>query len=156
MNLDRLSLGEKLFGVSGLALFILSFLPLWAKFEVESALLDDTTRFNAWDGFGPLVDLALVLAIVGTGLVIARAANANLTLPWKTVYLAIGGVVAALLLLAFLVGPDESFNVSGPGGSAEMSRGLGLFVGAVLALAMAAGAWLHSEPVESSPGAIPA
>lgn len=156
MNLDRLSLGEKLFGVSGLALFVLSFFPLWAKLELESEFIDDTARFTAWEGYGPLVDLALVLAIVGAGLVIAKASGANLTLPWKTVYLVIGGVVAALLVLAFLVGPDESANVSGPGGSIEVSRGLALFVGALLALGMAAGAWLHSEPVETSPGTIPA
>ncbi len=155
MNLDRLSLGEKLLGVSGLALFILSFLKLWAKVEVESDFIDATERFTAWDGYGPLVDLAIVLALVGAGLVVARAANANLTIPWTNVYRAIGAIVAVLLLLALLVGPDESGAVTTEAGSIEISRGIGLFVGALLALGMALGAWLHSEAPEASTGAVP-
>ena len=156
MNLDRLSLGEKLFGVCGLALFVLSFLSLWAKVEVESDLAEATQRFNSWDAYGILVDLAIILALVGAILVIARAANANLTIPWANVYRGVGAVVAILLVLALVVGPDESGSGSAGGVSVEISRGIGLFIGALLALGMAAGAWLHSEPAETSPGTLPA
>lgn len=155
MNLDRLSLGEKLFAACGLVLFVLSFLKLWAKVELESDFGDATQRFSGWDGYGFLVDLAFILALVGVVLVIVRATQASVSLPWSNVYRGIGIAVAVLLVLALVVGPDESGAVSTAAGSIEISRGIGLFIGALLALGMAAGAWLHSDPGGSA-GAVPA
>lgn len=154
MNLDRLSLGEKLFAGCGVLLFVLSFLKLWAKVELESEFGDASQRFSGWEGYGFLVDLAFILAIVGAGLVIARAAGVSMSLPWSNVYRGIGTVVAVLLVLALAVGPDESGSVSTAAGSIEISRGIGLFIGALLALGMAAGAWMHSESLGASPGTV--
>lgn len=142
MNLDRLSLGEKLLGASALALFVLSFLGFWVK--VEADVIDYTDRFNAWDGYGILLKLALILALAAAVLVIARAANANLTLQWATIYKVLAVFALALLLIQFLIGPEEG----GPG--LEISRGIGLFVGLVLGVLMAAGAFLHSEAPASA------
>lgn len=156
MNLDRLSLGEKLFAACGLLLFVLSFLSLWAKVEVESDFGGATQRFSGWTGYGFLVDLAFILALVGAALVIARAAGVSMSLPWSSVYRGIGVAVAVLLLLALVVGPDESGSGSAGGVSVEISRGIGLFIGALLALGMAAGAFMHSESPDASPGTVPA
>jgi hypothetical protein len=138
LNLDRLSLGEKLLGASALLLFVLSFLGFWVK--VEADVIDYTDRHNAWSGYGFLLKLALILALAAAVLVIARAADANLTLQWGQIYKGLAGATLGLLLIQFLVGPEEG----GPG--LEISRGILLFVGLLLAVAMAAGAWLHSEP----------
>lgn len=154
--MDRLSLGEKIFGASGLLLFILSFMGLWAKVEVEGSGADLTQRFSAWDAYGILVKLALVLALVGGALVIAKAANVSMDIPWSNVYRAIGVIVAALMVLALVVGPDETGSGSLGGVSVEISRGLGLFIGALLGLAMAAGAWMHSESPATTAGTEPA
>lgn len=142
MNLDRLSLGEKLLGASALLLFLSSFFGYWVKAEAD--VIGYTARFNAWDGYGILLKLALILALAAAVLVIARGANANLTLQWPTIYKALAGATLVLLIVQFLIGPAEG----GPG--LEISRGIGLFVGLLLGVAMAAGAWLHSEAPASA------
>lgn len=145
MNLDRLSLGEKILGASGLALFLLSFVNQWVKVEAEGAGFSSAAKGNAWDGYGFLLKLALLLAIVAAGLVVARAANANLNLPWSNVYRGLAFATLALVGLTLAIGPDESGSFSSDFGSIEISRGLALFVGTALAAAMAAGALMHSE-----------
>ena len=154
MNLDRLSFGEKLLGVSGLALFVLSFVGYWIKAEVDFGGNEVTERGNAWDGYGFPLKLALILGLVAGILVLARAANANLALPWSNVYRGIAGATLVLVVLTFVVGPEES-GFEG----VEISRGILLFVGTLLSLAMAAGAWMHTEEPGSAtatPGASPA
>jgi hypothetical protein len=153
MDPNRLTTGEKILGVSGLLLFILSFFKLWAKIEVNSqgvdlgGLASASQKFSAWDAYGFLVKLGLICALVAAILVIARAAMANLTLPVPLglVYLGLSGVTLLFVLLALLVGPDESGSGTFFGVSVEISRGIGLFIGTILAAAMAAGAWMHYQ-----------
>jgi hypothetical protein len=149
VNLDRLSLGEKVLGASALLLFLLSFINQWVKVEAEGGGVSATAKGNAWDGYGFLLKLALLLALVAAGLVAARAANVNLSLPWSNVYRGLAFATLALVALTFIIGPDESGSFSSDFGSIEISRGLALFVGVLLAAAMAAGAFMHSE----APGA---
>ena len=138
-------------GACALVLFILSFLKIWAKVEVSGAGeldafgIDTTQRFSAWDAYGILVKIGIILALVVFALVVARAANMDLPVPWGTTYLALSGVTLLAMLLAVLIGPDESGSGSFLGVSVEISRGLGTFIGAILALGMAAGAWLANS-----------
>jgi uncharacterized membrane protein YgdD (TMEM256/DUF423 family) len=145
VNLDRLSLGEKVLGVSALALFLLSFLKQWVKVEAEGAGASFTAKGSAWDGYGFPLKLGLLLAILAAILVVARAANANLNIPWSNVYRGLAFATLVLVALTLLIGPDESGAFSSDFGSIEISRGIALFAGTVLAAAMAAGAWMHSE-----------
>ena len=143
MDPNRLSTGEKLLGGSALLLFILSFLGFWAKVEVEGGGVGLTEKFNAWDGYGFLVKVSLLLALVAIALVGAKAANASLSIPWGTTYLGVGGAALVFMLLALIVGPDESGSGSAFGVRVEISRGIGLFIGTLLAAGMAFGAWMH-------------
>lgn len=147
--MDRLSLGEKVLGGSALALFLLSFVNQWIKVEADSEFFSGSAKGNAWDGYGFPLKLGLVLALVAAGLVIARAANANLSIPWSNAYRGLAIATLVLVALTLLIGPDEGGDISG----LEISRGIALFIGTLLAAAMAAGAWMHSEsPAASSPG----
>jgi hypothetical protein len=148
MDPNRLTTGEKVLGASALLLFLLSFFGFWAKVEAGGI----TLRFNAWDAYGILVKLPLLLALVAIALVVARAADAKLSIPWGTTYLGVAGVSFLFMLIALLIGPDESASAFG----VEVSRGLGLFLGTLLTAAMAAGAWMHyseSPGTTSSPAA---
>ena len=150
--MDRLSMGEKVLGGSALLLFLLSFVNQWVKVEDDGLGGEFSVKGNAWDGYGFLLKLGLFLAIVAAGLVVARAANVNLSIPWANAYR--GLAIATLLCVGvtFAIGPDESGSVSTAAGSIEISRGLGLFAGTVLAALMAVGAWMHSEqPVAATP-----
>lgn len=148
MDPNRLSQGEKILGGSALLLLILSFLPLWAKVEVEGAEIlgiDSTTRYSAWsDAFGFLLKLALILTIVALVFVIVRAVGTNMNLPvpaWQ-IYAACAGLTLLLLLITVLTGPAGP---TGDFGGIEISRGLGVFIAPVLGAAMAYGAWSHMQ-----------
>lgn len=158
MDLNRLSLGEKLLGVCALVLFVLSFIGFWAKVEVSGAGdlgalgVDATQRFNAWSGYGPLVDIGLIVALIAAVLVGVRAAGANfnMPLPWGTTYLVLSGITLLAMVLALLIGPAEEGGGTFFGISVEISRGIGLFIGTLLALGMAAGAWLANQAESSA------
>ena len=145
MNLDKLSMGEKILGACAALLFLLSFAGIWAKIEIEGAGIDASQSFNARTSYGFLMDIAILLALVATILVIAKVAGANLTLPFDTIYMAIGIVTFLILLLTLILGPDETGSGDFGVGSVEISRGIGLFVGTVLAAGMAYGAWMHKQ-----------
>jgi hypothetical protein len=151
MDLDRISMGEKTLAGSAAVLFILSFLGIWAKVEIKTAVVKSSTSFSAWDAYGFLVKLGLILALVAVGIVVAKAAGVNMTLPYGQVYLGLAGATFVFMLLALLVGPDETGSGEFGGASVEISRGFGLFLGTLLAAAMAYGAWMHYSKGEDTP-----
>lgn len=143
MDLDRLSTGEKIVAGSGFLLFILSFIPPWAKVS----FLGTSQTFNAWGGFGFLIKLGILLALVAAVLAVLKAFGTNLNLPASagTLYLVLAAINALCLLLGVIIGPagDEVI----PTG-VDISRGFLLFVGFALALVQTYGAWAHrgTEP----------
>ena len=156
MDLNRLSTGEKIVGGSALLLLVTSFISLWSKYEtpeVEGFVESVSTRGNAWSAaFGFLMKLGLFLTLVALGIVIARAAGlldrVNLPAPLGLIYLGVAGLAALLIILNAIIGPDETAGVSGFGvnledAGYEVSRGPLLYLGALLSLAMAAGAFMH-------------
>lgn len=142
MDMNRLSMGERIAGGAAMLLLITSFIPLWAKYEVN-ADFGGASRFSAWSGaFNFLMKLALILALVVATLVIAKAANVDLTSVPPVVLLGAAGLSFVLILLMLLIGPRE-FGLGGFG--VEVSRGLLLFLGVLLSGAMAGGAFLHFQ-----------
>jgi hypothetical protein len=149
VGVDRLSLGEKVLGASGLLLFLSSFMGFWIKAEIEFGGEGITERGNAWDGYGILLKLGLVCALAAAILVIARAANANLSLPWSNVYKGLAATTLICVVVQLLIGPEEVEGLAG----VEISRGIGLIIGTLLAAAMAAGAFMHAEAPGSTAAA---
>ena len=143
MDLDRLSTGEKIVAGSGILIFILSFIPPWAKVS----FLGESTSFNAWDGYGFLIKLGILLALVAAILAIVKAFGTNLSLPMSagTSYLVLAAINAVCLLLGVIIGPAGDDVI--PSGI-DVSRGLFLFVAFALALVQTYGAWMHrgTEP----------
>lgn len=159
LDLKRLSRGELILGVTSLALLVISFFPLWSKVEGDG----ERESFSAWstfeagvfeyDPFGFIVVLALILALVAVVFVAMRAAGVNLNLPAPLglVYLGLGGLTALLLILQILIGPEEIEGAADAG--VEISRGIFLFLAALLALGMAAGGYLHMQEETGTPAA---
>lgn len=144
MDLDRLTKGERIIGISSLALLILSFLPLWAKLEIDVAgFAGGTTRFSAWSVvFGFLLKFALVLALVALVFVVLKAVGTSMTLPVPTwqIYAVCAGVALLLLLITVLTGPKGD---QGSAAGYEYSRGLAIFIAPILGAGMAYGAFLR-------------
>ena len=154
--MNKLSSGERMVFWSSLALLICSFIPMWMKIEASAFGVSFNERGNAWQGFGFFpVELALYLTIIALGLTIAKMAGAKVSLPPAT-YLGLCGAAFVLLVLGIVTGP-EGGELGGAG--IEVSRGIFLFVGAVIGAAMAYGGYQHmndtgvTEPV--APPAVP-
>jgi len=155
VDLNRLSRGEQIVGGASLLMLILSFLPMWAKYEVEAFGFSDSQRFSLWsDAFNFVPKLGLILLLVALGLVIARAMGANLTLPvgFGLAYVALCGVAALTTILTLLIGPRE-FGLGGAAGL-EISRGLLLLIGWIVPLAATAGGYLHMQEETSGAGPV--
>lgn len=164
MDPNRLSSGEKLLGVTALVLFITSFLSMWGKIEVTTDLpegVPDTlggsasTSFSLWDGYGLLPKLGIVIALLLVIVVIAKAAgaldNANLPVPLGLLYVGGAAITVITMLIALLAGAEGDNNVEGFGTTIEVNRGLLLYLGILLSLAMAVGAFLHMQQEGSAP-----
>ena len=173
MDLNRLTKGEQILGVSSLILFISSFIGLWGSYEVTTDLPEGTPEglvdtsadlgsFNLWSGYGLLPKLGIVIALLLVVLVVAKAAGAldstNLPLPAGLVYVGGSVIVVLTLLLALLAGPEGDNEQEIGFVTYEQQRGLLLFLGIVLALASLAGAFLHfsgGETGTTRPGTAP-
>ncbi len=139
--MSRLTRGEQLVLGSSIVLLVLSFIPMWAKYEVGV-----TSRFSAWSGAFPFyVKLALILAIIAAALTVIRAAGTQLNLPFAAglVYVVLMGLATLLLLIGALAGPAGSEFESL--GGIEVSRGPLLFASVVIAAIGAYGAYLHMQ-----------
>jgi hypothetical protein len=152
--MNRLSRGEQIMGICAALLFLLSFFPLWAKYETSEETFGafaTTQRFSAWSGaFNFLMKLGIILALIALVLVIAKAAgamdNVQMPVPLGLVYLGLAGLSFLLLLLFTLIGPEESeagLNVADFG--IEASRGPLLYAGVLLGAGMAFGAFMHFQ-----------
>lgn len=143
MDLDRLSTGEKIVAGSGILILILSFISPWAKC-CEGGLFE--ASLNAWDGYGFLLKLGILLAFVAAVIAILKAFGTNLSLPMPagTFYLILAGINALFTLLYVVIGPQFA--------GVDGERGFLLFVGLALALVQTYGAWAHrgTEPAAST------
>jgi hypothetical protein len=155
LDLNRLSRGEQILGISAALLFLLSFFPLWAKYEVSGDAFgvdaSASERFSAWSAaFNFLMKLGLIFALIVLVLVIAKSFgsldNVQMPVPLGLVYLGLAGLTFLLMLLFVLIGPEESeAGVNFGDLGFEVSRGPLLFVGVVLGAAMAFGAFMHFQ-----------
>lgn len=150
--MDKISKGERIVLISGAILFILSFIKPWAKLDLGDAgefFGGISANFSAWDyGFFPL-KLALILSIVGVGLVIAKLAGAAINLP-PTTHAAIGGLVLLLVLLQVIIGPPDAGIVD------VVDRGIMLFIGLIPAAGQAYGGYLVMQERGAAPAPPPA
>lgn len=156
--MEKLSRGERIVLFASALLVVTSILPLWASYEatVRGGGIDQSSSesFTVWsDAYNFVPKLAILLALMALGLVIAKIVGANIKLPAATgvIYAAVGGVATLLLLVTVLFGPREfgleesGFEAFGVEASFDVSRGLFLFLGLVLAAAIAVGGYLHMQ-----------
>lgn len=140
MDINKLTNGEKIIGVSAIVLFIASFLP-WFKVDFLGVSVDG----NGWDvgflwGGIPTILGLLMLAHVAIS---NFASNVSLPdLPWPRVHLIAGIVAAALVVLKFLIGESEV--------GVDFDRAFGLFLAVLAALGLAAGGFLYMREHEGT------
>ena len=140
MDLNKLTMPEKIISGSAIVLFIASFLP-WFKI---SFLGSDITG-NGWDvgffwgGIPTILGLVMLAHIVLTKL----ASNVSVPdLPWARIHLIAGIVAAAIVVLKLLMGHSEI--------GVDFDRAFGLFLAALAAIGLGVGGFLYYKEHEGT------
>ena len=114
MDLTRLTKGDRVIAVSGIVLFICSFLT-WLGLEWKTGVVQfgvtatSTVAKSAWSF--PVLTAAVVIGLVMVAIVVMKALGANLPAPgplsWGQLLLALGSIAFLLVLIKFAVGPAQ-------------------------------------------------
>lgn len=140
MDLSKLSLGDKVLGGSGIALFIFSFLP-WFGVDGYSG------GGNAWDVgfFTGILPTLIALVLVGY-VVVTKVLDGvelpELPVPYGLAVLGLAGLAALLVVLRMLIG----YSIDVPfGGDFDLDRKYGMFLATLAALGLAGGGFLKFQ-----------
>jgi hypothetical protein len=141
MDLNKLTLSDKLIAGGGIAYLIFMFLP-WYGIDTGFGSVDNT----GWDYFlGGILPLILIAIMVAHVLVTALSPSTkipDLPLPWSQVHLLAGAVAAILVVLRLVIGSDDIGSVDT---GVDLDRKVGLFLALVAALVVAVGGFLKSQ-----------
>jgi hypothetical protein len=144
MEVDKLSLGEKIAAVSALLLFVFMFFD-WFGVEVSGipGFSGDVTSGeggSAWDALD-VIPIFLMLAIVAAlGVAVIRLTDADVELPvsLNAIVAALGGFAVLLILFRILFPPD--FGSFG-GVEVDATLKLGIFLGLLASAGIAYGGY---------------
>jgi hypothetical protein len=139
-DISKMSMGSKILAGGGILLLIFSFFA-WQKVCVLDIAC---AKWSMWTGsgsiFGVLAGLALLALIAWEVMqVLGMADNIKTGQPVSKISAYLGFAVAALTILKFIFAMTES-------------SAFGAYIGLILALAIAYGAWMRfQEPVVTAP-----
>lgn len=148
--MSKLSKGERLILWAGVALLVVSFIPMWASVSAEAFGVGISEDANAFEGytFFPL-ELGLLLAYAALALVIVKMVGPSIG--GAQVLLGLCGAAFVLLVIGIFTGPEGS-GAAVAGIGIDVDRGFMLYVGVVLAAVMAWGAWQDMQsPAAATP-----
>jgi hypothetical protein len=152
MDLNRLTLGDRVVAISAILFLIFMFFP-WYGFDTE--ILGDYSR-NGFDYFlfGWIPLLIAIAMVVQIGLV--RFSDTRLPAPgpltWGRVHLIAGAVAAGLVLIRLALRDEVGFT------DFELDRKFGIFLAFLAALGLLAGGLLktrEADVVDGRPGTTP-
>ncbi|MSO87005.1 MAG: hypothetical protein EXQ71_05740 [Acidimicrobiia bacterium] len=149
MDLNKLTVSDKVIAGSGIVLFIAYFLP-WFKVDFPFSGAGSVTASGSDVGF-LWATLPMLIGLVLAGLVIATklfdVKMPTLPVPMSQFFLGLGTLAALLVVLKLIIGEDPSELVK---------RAFGLFLATLAALGLAAGGFLKlKEGDDALPAAPP-
>jgi hypothetical protein len=148
MDLNRLTTGDRVIGISGILLFIFSFFP-WLGFSYASF----SASKSAW-GF-TLCWLAVILGILCVAYVVLKALGTDLPelggVTWSQIVLVIAAVAFIFILIKIIAGPGTG-GVSLSGTGVSKSRKVGIFLGLLASIGLVVGAYLNVQAAGELPG----
>ncbi len=139
MDLDKLSNGEKIAGVSAIVLFIFMFFD-WFSVDVSGFGGSASAGGSAWDALD-VIPIILVIAILAAlGVVVLRLMDSPYEPPISAnAIVAVLGAISFLLILFRIIDtPDAG---SFPGVSVDVSPAFGIFVSLIAAAGITYGAY---------------
>jgi hypothetical protein len=143
MDVDKLSTGEKVAGISAVLLFIFMFFD-WFSVEVSGGsgvfTASAVAGGSAWDAleFIPIVLVVTILAALGVAALRLTDSTYEPPISANAVVSVLGGLSALLILYRIVETPGGA---SIPGLSVDVSPTLGIFLGLLAAVGIAYGAY---------------
>jgi hypothetical protein len=149
MDVDRLSTGEKIAGVSAILLFIFMFFD-WFTASASNGFVSVSVGGNAWDALDviPIILLIAIVAAVGVAVVRLTEAAFEPTVSMNAI-VAILGIISVLLILYRIISPPDS-GFSG----VNVDPAVGIFLGLISAAGIAFGGYRAMQEEGSSFGEI--
>ncbi|MGN6276213.1 MAG: hypothetical protein ACTHNP_09845 [Solirubrobacterales bacterium] len=136
MEVDKLSTGEKIAGVSGVLLFIFMFLD-WFSVSVSGGLFGVVASGNAWDWLDviPIILLIAIVAAVGVAVVRLTDAIFEPAISMNAVVAVLGAISFLLILYRIISPPDSGFS------EVSVSPAIGIFLGLIAAAGITFGGY---------------
>jgi hypothetical protein len=150
MDLNKLTLGDKIIAVSGILLLIFSFFP-WLGFSVGSF----SESKSAWTF--TLCWLAVLLGVLCVVYVVLKMQDVKLpelgNVTWGQIVLGIAIVAFVFILIKVITGPGTG-GVSLAGTGVSKDRKVGIFLGLLASIGLVVGAYLNVKEAGELPGTL--
>ena len=143
MDVNRLSTGEKIAGVSAILLFIFMFFD-WFSVDVSTSAgafsVSASEGGNAWDALDVIPIFLMIAIIAAVGMAVVRLTDAVFepAISMNAVVAALGALAVILILYRIIDTPDAG---SAPGVSVDVSPTIGIFLGLIAAAGIAYGGY---------------
>jgi hypothetical protein len=143
MDFTRLTQGEKIAGVSGVALILIMFIFSWYGVEVGGESVPDSGA-NAWESFSFIDVILFITAAAAIGLALISASQTEVGLPVAASAVVAGlGVLSVLLVLYRII--DTPGDVSTASALLQVdvgvTREIGVWLGLIAAVGVAYGGY---------------
>lgn len=135
MDVDKLSTGEKIAGVSGVLLFIFMFFD-WFSVSTSDGFIN-VTAGNAWDWLDviPIILLIAIVAAVGVAVVRLTDAVFEPAISMNAVVSVLGAISFLLILYRIISPPDSGLS------EIDVSPAFGIFLALIAAAGIAYGGY---------------
>jgi uncharacterized membrane protein YhaH (DUF805 family) len=154
MDIDRLSMGERIAAISALLLFIFMFFD-WFSVEVSGGsgpfTASASTGGSAWDALDNIPIFLVITIVVAIGVAAMRLADADFdpTVSVNAVVAVLGAISFLLILFRIIDTPGVG---SVPGLSVDVSPAFGIFLGLLAAAGITYGGYRAMQEEGSSFG----
>jgi hypothetical protein len=145
MDFARLTQGEKIAAVSGVALILIMFIFKWFGLEVSGSTggfaFSAGGSENAWGSYG-FIDIVLfitVAAAIGLALISASQTEVGLPVAASAIVAGLGILSVVLIVISIISPPDFGADIDGTG--IDQTRKIGVWLGLIAAVGIAYGGW---------------
>jgi hypothetical protein len=141
MDFSRLTQGEKIAGVSGIALILIMFIFSWYGVEAGGQSVPDS-GVNAWEAFS-FIDIVLFITVAAAiGLVVISASETEVGLPVALSAVVAGlGALSVILIFYRIIDTPGDVGVVGEAFDIDVVRKIGVWLGLIAAVGVAYGGW---------------
>lgn len=153
MDMNKLTTGDKVLGISGIVLFVFSFFK-WLGVSVDfKGVVSVSGSKSAWSF--TLTLIAVLIGVVLVAYVGAKAGGVKLpelgSVTWGQIVLGLAVIAFLFILIKLIVGP--SIDTGGLSGVSK-TRKFGIFVGLIASAGMVVGAYLNIKESGELPGSL--